>query len=40
VQKGYEKEENTTFLASAYIPTYKRQTTSYNKYLKPTKNNG
>lgn len=31
-QKGYEKEENTTVLASAYIPTYRRQSTSYNKY--------
>ena len=30
--KKYEKEENTTVLTSAYIPTYKRQTTSYNKY--------
>lgn len=32
-QKRYEKEENTIVLASAYIPTYKRQNTSYNKYL-------
>jgi len=31
--KKYEKEENTIVLASAYIPTYKRQSTSYNKYL-------
>ncbi len=30
--KKYEKEENTTVLTSAYIPTYKRQSTSYNKY--------
>lgn len=30
--KKFEKVEDSTILSSAYIPTYKRQTTSYNKY--------
>lgn len=32
--KKYEKIIDERILASAYIPTYKRQTTSYNKYIK------
>ena len=30
--KKYEKITNKITLASAYIPTYKRQTSSYSKY--------
>lgn len=32
--KKYEKVTDETVLTSAYIPTYKRQSTSYNKYKK------
>lgn len=36
--KQYKEITDTTILSSAYIPTYKRQTTSYNKYLNPPSN--
>lgn len=32
--KKYEKVVDQRILASAYIPTYKRQYCSYNKYIK------
>lgn len=31
-QKEYKKIEDEVMLASAYIPTFERQITSYNKY--------
>jgi len=37
--KKYEKVRDNVVLTSAYIPTYKRQTTSYNKYENNRKKN-